>query len=383
MDFSKVGAYLDERVKNGLPMGQVWVTKDYETVYAYNAGWQDAGKTVPASDNTLCWCFSNTKVYTATCLMRLVEEGKIGLDDPVSKYLPEFAETFYRDGEEIRKSEKPVTVRHLITMTSGLSYAYKKSYPHFAEAVEKPGMTTREAVAALPKDPWKFAPGTDYIYGLGHDVVAAVIEVASGMRFSEYMKKFIIEPLGIQDTGFRPNEEQKTRLAAMYRCDKETGEIILRETANEYAFCEGYESGGAGLFSCPKEYGKLLTVLACGGVSKDGYRLLKPETIKLMATNQLTGQALRSFRTNRTDHEAASKRGYGYGLGVRVHMDPAESGRRSSVGEFGWTGAAGALSVVDPERRLAIVYAEHIRGHELKHVLHTDLINLICEGLEA
>ena len=383
MDFSKVGAYLDECVKNGLPMGQVRVTKDYETVYSYNAGWRDAEKTIPVSDDTLCWCFSNTKVYTAVCLMRLVEEGKIKLDDPVSKYLPEFAETFYLDGEEVRKAEKPVTVRHLITMTSGLSYAFKTRYPHFAEAVEKPGMTTREAIAALPKDPWKFAPGTDYVYGLGHDVVAAVIEVASGMRFSEYMKKIIIEPLGIKDTDFRPNAEQVSRLAAMYRCDKETGAFVLRETANEYAFCENYESGGAGLFSCPKEYGKLLTTLACGGVSKDGYRLLKPETIKLMATNQLTGQALHSYLTNRSDVPAPAKRGYGYGLGVRVHLDPSASGRKSSAGEFGWTGAAGALSVVDPERRLAIVYAEHVRGHEGKFVIHTDLINLICEGLEA
>ena len=227
MDFSKVGAYLEECVKNGLPMGQVRVTKDYETVYSYNAGWRDAEKTIPASDDTLCWCFSNTKVYTAVCLMRLVEEGKIKLDDPVSKYLPEFAETFYLDGEEVRKAEKPVTVRHLITMTSGLSYAYKTRYPHFAEAVEKPGMTTREAIAALPKDPWKFAPGTDYIYGLGHDVVAAVIEVASGMRFSEYMKKIIIEPLGIKDTDFRPNAEQASRLAAMSRAPRDGERIRL------------------------------------------------------------------------------------------------------------------------------------------------------------
>ncbi|MBQ7566247.1 MAG: serine hydrolase [Oscillospiraceae bacterium] len=383
MDFSKVGAFLDEQVKLGLPMGQVLVTKDYETVYSHNAGWQDAEKTVPASDDTLCWCFSNTKVYTATCLARLIEAGKIGLDDPVSNYLPEFAEISYKDGDEIKKATKPLTVRHLITMTSGLSYAYKRDYPHFTEAVQKPGVTTREAVAAFVKDPWEFEPGTEFLYGFSHDVVAAVIEVASGMRFSEYMRKIIFEPLGIRDTGFRPNEEQKTRFAAMYRSVPETGEIVLREAqVNEFTFCENYESGGGGLFSCPKEYGKLLTVLACGGVSKDGYRLLKPETIDLMSKNQLVGKPWYTYH-----HEGGReirRPGYGYGLGVRVHMDPAASGRKTSVGEFGWTGAAGALSVIDPKKRLAIVYAQHVRGKgKQKTMIREALINLVCEALDA
>ena len=138
MNFSALQTYLDELVAQGQPFAQIVVTQGRKTVFRHNVGWADEKKTVPIADRHLCWCFSNTKVYTAVCLMRLVEEGKIGLDDPVSKYLPEYAEiSFLREGE-VCKTEKPVTVRQLITMTSGLSYKRRAEYPHFTEAILYP-----------------------------------------------------------------------------------------------------------------------------------------------------------------------------------------------------------------------------------------------------
>lgn len=374
-------------------MAQLVVTQGRETVFSESFGWADAAKTAPMTDSNLCWCFSNTKVYTAVCLMRLVEEGRIGLDDPVCKYLPECEKTSYQKGDGVAVTTKPITVRQLITMTSGLTYNHKGEYRHFMEAIGTPNVTTRDAIRALAQDVFKFEPGTSHCYGLGHDVIAAVIEVITGMRFSEYMNEAILRPLGIRDTGFHPSAEQKARFAEMYRYDGETNTFaVCPEPQNHYIFSPQYESGGAGMFSSPKEYIKLLTVLACGGTAENGYRVLKPETIRQMATNQLSEKQLIAFRTKGMPDEQSNKRGYGYGLGVRVHLDPTESGRKTSVGEFGWNGAAGALSVVDPEKQLAICYVEHVRHHvnspenpksrDVYQQIHLELMDLVCEALD-
>ncbi len=349
MDFSKVQAYLEQRVADELPFAQLVVNKGRETVFSANVGWADAAKTVPISDRHLCWCYSNTKVYTAVCLMRLIEEGKVAPDDPVSKYIPEFADARCRKGIDVAKTAPP-TLRQLISMSSGLTYAYKEDYPHFAETVARPGVTTREAIAALAREVLAFEPGTDYRYGLGHDVIPAVVEVVTGMRFSEYVQQNLLDPLGIADSGFHPSEEQRSRFAAMHRYNKATGDFEPIPTKNAYIFSENYESGGAGLFSRPKEYIKLLTALACGGTGADGYRVLKPETIDLMASNQLSEHALETYCTG--------KPGYGYGFGVRVHTDPAASGYKTPVGEFGWSGAAGAYSLIDRKNQIALCYVE-------------------------
>ena len=392
MDFSKVQAYLEQLVADGLPFAQLFVTKGRKTVFSYNVGWADAAKTVPITDSHLCWCFSNTKVYTAVCLMRLVEEGKLSLDDPVSKYLPEFAETRCRKGDGIVKTDPP-TLRHLISMTSGLTYDLGTKYTHFAEAFSRPGATTREAVAALAQEVLSFEPGTDYFYGWGHDVIAVVIEAATGMRFSDYVRRTIFEPLGIRDTGFHPDAEQRSQFAQMSRYDGAALAFRPIPTENRYVFNGNYDSGGGGMFSCPKEYCKLLTALACGGTGPDGYRVLKPETIDQMTVNQLCPKALNSFRTKGIPgHRIPNKAGCGYALGVRTHMDPAASGRKTSIGEFGWTGAAGALSLVDRERELAFCYTEQVMQHKkspenpksrsVYQDIHMPLINLICDAVD-
>ena len=391
MDFSKVQAHLEKVVQEGAPFVQTVVTQGRKTVFSANLGWADAAKTVPITGRHLCWCYSNTKVYTAVCLMRLVEAGKVALDDPVSVYIPEFSGIRYRKDGEILTAKQAPTLRQLITMTSGLTYNFSE-YPHFAEVTARPGVTTREAIAALGREVLAFEPGTDYYYGLGHDVIAAVVEIVSGLRFSEYVKQNLLDPLGIEDTGFHPTGEQLARFAEQYRWDGEVYTPCGHD--NKFIFSENYDSGGAGMFSCPQEYCKLLTARACGGTGEDGYRVLKPETIDLMAKNQLTGKTWETYHT-----KAGSKTyraGYGYGHGVRVHVDAAQSGSRTSVGEFGWSGAAGAYSVVDRDKQLAISYAEHVlRGTAVPkpaadghfpyvrtQVLKT-LKNSVCEALES
>ena len=390
MDFTKVQAYLEHLTEMGMPLVQLAVTKGRELVFSGSVGWADAEKAVPATDRTLCWCYSDTKVYTAVCLMRLVEAGTVALDDPVSKYLPEFEGIrYWKDGEAVRAKQAP-TLRQLITMTSGLTYNGNKEYTHFSEAISRPGVTTREAVAALAQEVLAFEPGTEFRYGLGHDVIAAVIEVVTGMRFSEYVRQALFAPLGIEDTGFHPSEEQLRRFAALYRLDPETGTLRPFPPVNSYVFSENYDSGGAGMFSNAREYCKLLTALACGGTGADGYRVLAPESIERLATNQLSGK---TWDTYHVKDGKPIRAGYGYGLGVRVHVDAAASRGKTSIGEFGWSGAAGAYSFVDREKQLALCYVEHVLGHKLpakegvEPYVRTEVLrtikNLTCDAVES
>ena len=214
-----------------------------------------------------------------------------------------------------------------------------------------------------------------------------MIEAASGERFGDYMRRILLDPLGIRDTGFHPTEEQRSRLMAQYKFNLETGVYDRFETPRDVT--PNFDRGGGGLCSSSVEYCKLLTALACGGVSKDGYRVLKPETIALMTTNQLTGKAWDTYHLKKG---RPCRAGYGYGFGVRTHMDPAASGYKTSVGEFGWSGMAGAFAIMDPGRRLAICYGEHIRNHTRRpgdpksHDVSTEirpaLVNLICDAVD-
>ena len=190
------------------------------------------------------------------------------------------------------------------------------------EARKNPKATTLDIVNAMAQVPLFFEPGTHYRYSLCHDVLGGVIEVASGMRFSDYMKAVIFDPLGMTDTGFRPNEEQKARFGSAYVYNNALAESTEIPNANSYILSEDYDSGGAGLFSSVSDYIKPITALACGGVAENGYRLLRPETIALMEENRLCPDALRDFVVGRLY-------GYGWGYCGRVHLNPTVSLSRS------------------------------------------------------
>lgn len=163
-----------------------------------------------------------------------------------------------------------------------------------------------------------FEPGIRFRYSLCHDVLGALIEVWSGKKFGEYMERHVLDPLDMKDTffGVPKDVKRRLRLAKKYRYDGK--EIpILSEDICIYNFTDEYESGGAGLVSCPADYAIFLDALANGGVAKNGARILSPSTVELMRTNQLNGQQAKDFEHLR--------KGYGYGLGVRTHMYPEVS----------------------------------------------------------
>ncbi len=376
MNFSKLEQLIDTMPQRGIPGCDLAVTKDGKTVFRHSAGYSDEAKTKPVAPTDLYWIFSASKVITCVAAMRLVEEGKLNLDDPVSRYLPAFGElTVLNSDKTVSPCRTPMKLIHLFTMTGGMGYDIGQK--PIADAMADPHAGTLEIVSAMAKVPLFFEPGTHYRYSLCHDVLAAVVEVASGMRFSDYLQTVVFDPLGMTETGFRPTEEQKMRFAATYRFRSSDAVSAPVPTVNTYALNANYDSGGAGLFSCTDDYIKVVTALACGGTAANGYRLLRPETIAMMEVNRLCPDALRDFVTTRLF-------GYGWGLCGRVHINPVYSLSRAPVGEFGWDGAAGAFAMVDRTNRVALYFAMqvHACGYAY-HVIHPCLRNLVYEGLDG
>ncbi len=376
MQFSELERLIDTMPERGIPACDLAVTLDGEPVFRRTAGYADEGKTRPVSPDDLYWIFSASKLITCTAALQLIEQGKLSLDDPVSRFLPAFGELTVRNPDgSLSPCRTPMTVLHLFTMTGGMSYDLR--HPAILEAAANPEAGTLELAGAMAKMPLLFEPGTHYRYSLCHDVLGAVVEAASGMRLGEYLGANIFEPLGMTDTGFHPTPAQRARLCAMYSFDRGTGTSRPVPADNEDTLTGRYDSGGGGLFSSVDDYMRFVTALALGGTAKGGARLLRPETVAQMEVNRLGPAPLQDFVTTRLY-------GYGWGLCGRVHMRPAYSLSRSPAGEFGWDGAAGAFAMIDRKNRLALYFAMHVRGCSYAyHVLHPLIRNLVYKGLEA
>ncbi len=377
MNTAKLDRYIDNLPLCGIPGCDFAVAKDGKTVYRRSAGFSNHAKSKAISPNDIYRVFSVSKVTTCVCAMRLVEQGLLRLDDPVSKYIPAFASLTVKDKEgNIVPAKNTMTIEHLFTMTGGLDYNCKADC--ITRAASLPGANTLSVLSALAEQPLGFEPGTLYQYSLCHDVLAAVVEVVTGMLFSEYVRKNITEPLGMPNTGFRPTEEQRSRMVEGYRFVHglmRSHPADIDEKYNSFILCDNYDSGGAGLFSTVDDQMRLLSTLACGGTSPEGYHLLSPETIAQMGENRLPDTVLLTYHPTRLY-------GYGWGLCGRAHMNKLVSGARSALGEFGWDGAAGAFALVDPTNRVSMYFGMEVLGCNYSyHKLFPDLRDMGYELL--
>lgn len=380
MEFTNLKNCMDRIVqKYNTPGVDCIVYKEHEIVFRYFAGMSDIEKNKKMNGNELYLIFSMTKMITCTAALQLFEQGKYLMNDPVSKYLPEFKEMkISADGLNAENAtqittgnimgectqynqdgyaKNQITIKDLFTMSAGLDYALSDDAITYALTEGK--TNTRELVGAMAEKILGFEPGTRFRYSLCHDVLGALIEVWSGQKLGEYMKEHIFEPLNMNNTFFGiPGDETRfAKMAARYTYD-ENREPKRLPLECVYNLSKEYESGGAGLTSCTEDYALFLDALACGGIGKNGKRILTPETVELMGTNQLKGRQLDDFYQLRP--------GYGYGLGVRTHVDKAQSGSLSPIGEFGWDGAAGAFSLVDTQNKLSLTYFQHIHGWDIR-----------------
>ena len=387
MNFSKLTAYLNTlEEKYGVHGLDMKITRRHETVYRCMLGHSDYERKTPVSERDLYNIYSASKVITMTGVMQLIEQGKLGLNDPLEKYLPEFAHMRYAadfkmgefpfrwpdENSQLVPAQNPMRIHDLMSMTAGMSYDVA-SAPIRKVVEETHGeATTRQVVTAMAQMPLLCEPGTRYSYALGHDVLAAVVEVVTGMTFGAYMKRNVFEPLGITEMYYQVPAGEEHRLFAQYGKDWDTGKI-KRDESMIYRITKNYESGGAGLCTTVDEYTKVLEALANGGVGRTGGRILKQESVLAIGRNWLTEQELADF--SRT-----GKEGYGYGLGVRVLIDGTKS--KSPVGEFGWDGAAGAYALVDPKNHIGMFYTHEILGMiEAYSEIHPTLRDLAYEAM--
>ena len=364
MNFEYMKNFMDSLTEWIIPGNSVVIYKDGKKVFEYSSGYSDLEKKIKKTGEEQLYIYSCSKVATVTAALQLYEQGKFLLSDPLYEYLPEFKKMYVKDGDRIKAAENPITIRDLFTMTAGLSYATNTPAFEKARTLTDGKMDTRTVIKCLAEEPLLFEPGARWNYSLCHDVLAVLAEVVSGMRFSEYMKKNIFEPLDMNNSYYHaPNdvivspqyiyEIQDTKNIVELQQKEHTTGVVKRAYGNELVFGENYDSGGAGIITTVDDYAKFAAALANSGTGLNNNRILSSATVKLMKTNQLNEAQRKTMNWRRL-------RGYGYGLGVRTLIDKAESGSNSSIGEIGWGGAAGATIIADTEEKVALFYAHHM-----------------------
>lgn len=358
------------------------VVRRGEVLYDACFGYADVEHERKIEPDTIYRIYSMTKVITCAAALMLYERGLYLLNDPLEEYLPEFKNAHvYRqtdDGAISRSpASSPIRIKDLFTMSSGLTYGgedtetERQTRTVLQRAAES--MDVRALSKALAAIPLAFDPGTGWKYGTSHDILGALIEVLSGQPFGVFLDKEIFEPLGMTDTFFQLPKDKRGRLCTMY--DRADDGGLTPNTAMDAPYREGcrYESGGGGLLSTIGDYSRFAQALAQGG-ELDGVRILSPRTVQLMGTNHLSPRQLQDF-------DWPQMRGYGYGLGVRVMLDPAAGGSNGSIGEFGWAGLAGSWLLIDPHAQVSVVYMQQMLP-SLEPYMHPRLRAVIYGALD-
>jgi len=306
-----------------------------------------------------------TKPIASVALMQLYERGMFQLLDPVHRYIPEWRTLQVSEpGDDGRdtlvKPDRPMNMRDVLMHTTGLAGALYPGNPvdaAFAEAVAaNPGGQTLESVTALLAGyPLKFHPGTRWNYGLSTDIVGRLVEILSGLRFDEYLRREVFTPLGMSDTGFFVPHDDHPRLSALYQYrPANSPQLVEGSFADGYLRPRSYLSGAGGLVSTTADYVAFCQMLANGG-QLHGTRILGRKTLELMTANHLPGGATLQEMAVGGFGEAGFE-GVGFGLGFAVGLGPAATAMAGSPGEFYWGGAASTAFWVDPVEDLFAVF---------------------------
>jgi CubicO group peptidase (beta-lactamase class C family) len=356
----RVGRTLQQYVDDGRIAGAVTlILRDGVPVYERAVGWSDKEAKAPMRNDTIFRIASQTKALTSAAALILLEEGKLSLQDPVSRFIPEFAKTTVAiqvDGKTtLQPAQREITLFDLFTHTAGISYGTEE---HIAGEYQAKGLgpaaghgwyvtDKNEPVCAtmqrLATVPFVAQPGSAWKYGYGTDILGCVIERASGQTLDDFMRTRITAPLSMNDTYFFLPQAKKSRLATVYGSDSKG--LIERAPAGSKGqghFAEGPQknfSGGAGLVSTAQDYARFLEMLRRGG-ELDGRRILSPRSVALMRTNQVGS--------------LHSQQGLGFGLGFQT-VERYGATSMASVGSYGWGGAYGSQYHVDPKERLVAV----------------------------
>ena len=347
-------AYVDDgRIAGSVTL----VARRGRIAYLESFGDRDVEARSEMRDDTIFRIASQTKAIVSTAVMLLQEEGKLLIEDPVGKHMPEFEGTTVavpRDsgGFDVVPAEQPITIRHLLTHTSGFDYGTGPAADLWREAgIQGYYFADRDdpigdTVARMAKLPASAHPGERWIYGYSTDILGALVERVSGTPLDEFLDERLFEPLGMTDTHFYLPAAKRDRLAAVYgmREGKLTRAPDGGGAAGQGTYVDGPRksfSGGAGLLSTAGDYARFLQMLLGGG-ELDGRRILSPKTVELMTVDHLGDVAFRP--------------GQGFGLGFSILEDVGARGTPGSAGEYGWGGAYHSTYWVDPVEELVVVH---------------------------
>lgn len=340
------------------------IHQDGREVFSGVYGWRDREANAPMQEDTIFRIASQTKALTSTAIMMLMEEGKLVLDDPLGKFLPEWSKTTVavanpkaKSGYDVVPAKRPITIRDLLSHTAGISYgtgpaekAWKDAGVYGWYFADK-SVPVSEVVAKMAKLPMAAQPGEQWVYGYNTDILGVVVEKLSGKSLDVFLRERVIDPIGMTDTAFCLPADKANRLAVVYSAKDGKSERApspgaldgvshIGQGAYLNGPCKAF-AGGAGLLSTARDYSRFLQMLLNGGVF-EGKRYLSRKSVELMSHDTLV--------------TAAYQPGQGFGLGFRVTKDPSLMGNLGSVGDYGWGGAYHSTYWVDPAQGLTVVY---------------------------
>lgn len=329
-------------------------------------GWQDLAHTRPMRRDSIFRVYSMTKTVASVAALMLVEEGRLGLDDPVARHLPEFSalQVFAggsAEAPQLRPATRTLTVRHLLTHTAGFA-AGGEGFEVVTRLLEQQQVQQASSLAdytaRLARVPLASEPGTRFRYdSTSIEVLSRLVEVVAGQPFEQFLQQRIFTPLAMHDTGFQVPPGDRKRVVELTTMGGH-GDLVLADEAHARdpgIALRPYPSGAGGLYSTAGDYGRFAQMLLDGGRHGDR-QLLAPASVALMLQNQLVHTALPKPVTEFSDAE-------GFGFGGAVLLDPGMKGRSASAGTFGWSGAASTYYAIDPvRRRVAILMLQHLPG---------------------
>jgi CubicO group peptidase (beta-lactamase class C family) len=365
---ARIGDHMKRYIDAGKIAGTLTlVARRGQVAYLEPQGHLEIERRRPVTADAVWRIYSMTKPITSVGLMMLYEEGRFQLDDPVHRFIPSWQNlrVFVGGNYPTFKTapvERPMTIRDLLSHTSGLTYGFMErtnvdaAYRKLGVADQtRSGYTLQDMVDTLAELPLEFSPGTRWNYSVATDVIGHLIEVISGQRLDAYLRERILEPLGMRDTGFVLEDEQAARFAANYERQGDGSLKMIDNPEQSNYRKRSFFSGGGGLLSTAPDYFRFTSMLQNLG-ELDGTRLLGRKTVELMTMNHLPGgQDLTDLAQAGMFTETAYA-GVGFGLGFSVQQSPARAQILGSTGEFAWGGAASTAFWIDPAEDLIVIF---------------------------
>jgi CubicO group peptidase (beta-lactamase class C family) len=357
----KLDDYMAKVVADGRVAGlTTMLARHGKIVHSKIYGQADLAKQTPMTADTIFRIYSMTKPVTGVAMMMLFEDGKWQMDDPVTKFIPEFKNLRVMTGTDAKGQmitepmKRAPTMREIMSHTAGFGYGLESTHAvdkMFQEKGVLPTATHQQMIDGLATIPLKFQPGTAWAYSISVDIQGAIVERLSGQTLGAFFEQRIFQPLKMTDTSFRLSAGRQARLAEVYQGDPASGKLMVAGggVIRDILRPDLRENGGGGLFSTMGDYARFAQMLLNKG-ELDGARLLSPAAVELMYTNVVPLDVLKSFQGTQGFSEAV-----GFGMDVRIVLDPRRIGRMDGQNSYDWGGAAATWFWVDPTNDLIFV----------------------------